>query len=577
MATSGSFTGKMAQPGVRVQLLWEQTKNQSNGTSTITFKLQMANDTTAYIGSAGSWEVHVGSADKGISTNNTNLSANKAWADVGNSVNFTVPHNSDGTKTISVSVVDHGTSNPAPIKISKLSKDVVLDPLHTACSIGSITPGTIDFDSSAAISILNGNEGVYLKLTMALGEASVSYNLPGNSIQATFTLPTAWQAQMGTETRKQGTATLATYSDSARTQMIGTPHAMVWYANVSGSAVTVDAGWVMLYPYQPSEISTWTSIFVARHSKVRAVFDVNKIHCPSGVTIQEYSITYEGIKHYSSNSNFVSGSVINGSGYVPVTVAIKDSQLQTISDTITLNVAEYLPPVLTDVEILRWDNAAGEAVDGAPWIRVRANATYTQIGDNSVSIAAQYRVAGTSWGDTWTPLTVPSGGTIPDALLGGGALDSSTTYEARIRAVDALSTVYRTGTAPSEAVTFNALDGNAGVAFGRMASSNKAGWIDSRWSIHTDGVVEASQGFVGFDVRVGTISLTNGSGVTTQSVLFNEAMDGTPVVVLSNAYGVRALVQNVTDSGFDVQYDQSSVFATLSIGYIAIYWGIGNA
>ena len=101
MASSGSFSGSIRDGHYKIRVDWSQTKNVSDNTSTITCKMYLVNDWSLSINSRSTNTTTIAGTKKTY----TSPSISSTGTHLLGTVSHTVTHDSDGSKSISMSSV----------------------------------------------------------------------------------------------------------------------------------------------------------------------------------------------------------------------------------------------------------------------------------------------------------------------------------------------------------------------------------------------------------------------------------------------------------------------------------------
>lgn len=393
MALSGknekNFTNNSA---LKLILEWSATQNIANNTSTVTAKLILK-------GNYSYSTVQTGTVQKPVSiTINGNKKSGTSRIDIvgtGQKTllthSVTISHNSDGTKSFSLSAT--------------------LDPQITwhggwvgSTSVsGSHTLNTIPRASSMSVSPSTQNYGgtVTFKITRASSSFThtIRYNFNGNSgtivskttaTSYSWTIPASFMSYIPNGTSSYGTIYVDTFSGSTK---VGEKNIRLNTSVPSNIKPTIGS-------ISIAETNTAVTGVLGAQSGTggtylqalsRIKFTVNGAAGSYSSTIKSTKITFNGS---SWNATTATTGAINKTGTITVTATVTDSRGRTNSLSANINVTSYSPPVLTTASVTRNDNGFGTTVS------VKRIGTFTQVASkNKISLFFEYRTssASTTW------------------------------------------------------------------------------------------------------------------------------------------------------------------------------------
>ena len=235
--------------------------------------------------------------------------------------------------------------------------------------------------------------------------------------------------------------------------------------------------------------------------------------CVQGLSRLRYTVTAQAhlfavirsctFSFAGQNLNDMSGTTgtIGMSGMLTPTAKVTDSNgMRTTVNGETVRVYPYNAPRIRSSFAWRCDSEGNE-VDGGAYLRVLCSAECSALdGRNAVTTRVRYRPAGGVYGG-YIPLQNGVETTI------GGGLDSHTSYEVEINAVDTVGqerTIrYLSSTA---AVAFHLRDGGNGAAFGKYAERDA---LECAWDASFSGDVAVAGGLSAQTLRVGNKTLVD--------------------------------------------------------------------
>lgn len=281
------------------------------------------------------------------------------------------------------------------------------------------------------------------------------------------TVPRAWFDSFANVTTISATATVTTYNGGTA---VGTASAAVTITADDGMRPQISEGWATAAPYNIGAVAGLTG-YIAGYSQAEISFDAAKLTQAAGAALASVTVT-------------CSGAVVTAAPYrtpilldaADVVCAATDSRGRTATQTIRIEPMAYVPPTLSQVQILRCTAAGVEAEDGN-YYSAKATATFSALGgQNTLTLTAAHKIQGGVYG-TETPLTSGEAAII-------GTISPDSTYQVRITATDALgNTTVSVASLPTRqwALKFRA-DG-LGAAFGKAPEHSKALEIPADWQI----------------------------------------------------------------------------------------------
>ena len=377
----------------------ENSTNVANNTSSLTV--------TAYIGrssSAGSSYMYgasiscpvsvTGCSNQTISYNNsgTVTIAGGGWLNIG-SKTFTVPHNSDGSKSVTISASFSNNVSPSS---GSASGSMNLTKIPRASSV-SCTNANIG--SNATINIARYSNSFTHTLTYSFGNLTGTIATKTTSTSISWTIPTTFYAKIPNNNSGIGTITCTTYSGNTN---IGSKSCSFTAYVTNSNPIFSD------FEYEDVNATTLaltgnSNTIIKSYSKIRAtVSTTNKATAQNSATMSYYQL--ENTKGtYSSDSDVVI-EVANFSN-VKVNVSAVDSRgnVTTVSKTIS-NFIDYSSIVKDSLTLTRSNNGVGKFVT-ATFNGVFWNDDFGDV-TNSLSISYFYKkTTETNWTTGTTSIT----------------------------------------------------------------------------------------------------------------------------------------------------------------------------
>lgn len=331
---------------------------------------------------------------------------------------LTIPHNSDGSKSFTISAVSgwiyyNGDYYGA-------AKSFTLPTIPRASSVSC---STADIGSNATISISRASSSFTHTLSYAFGDLTGTIATKTSSTSVSWTIPTTFYAKIPNAKSGTGTITCDTYNGSTKigsktcsfTATVSesaskpTLSPTVVDNNSTTTALTGDSSKFIKY-YSNASVSTGAS---ARNS---ATLKSQKITC--------------GAKSISSASGTIN-KVESGS----FTFSATDSRGYTTTQTVNKTLIEY-------IKLTCSLNAGAPTTAGVATLKISGNYWNGTFGavENTLTVQYRYKTQGGSYG-AWTTISATKSNNTYNATATISGLDYQTTYVFQARAVDKLITI----------------------------------------------------------------------------------------------------------------------------------------
>lgn len=304
----------------------------------------------------------------------------------------TIPHNADGSKTISVSASFSGSNSGyyAPITGS-CSGTVKLTTIPRASSISIDSPSiecgnTININGSSAsknfthkiYATWNGRKSELV--TIASGTTTPSFS---------YTIPTAWEKDLPNSTSGIATFTLETFSGSTS---VGSKSVNATIKVRSSVVPSIDN----IKVTDANSVCAGIGQIVQSQSRLKFAITYSGAQ---GSTVTSVSTKFEGQTY--NGSSFTTG-IVQGSGSISYTTTIYDSRGRSSQVSGKVTVSAYSSPSLTNVSAKRSDSSyVVDEVNGT-YALLHFKVGFTSLSNKNVtSFYIQYRASGTS---SWTKI-----------------------------------------------------------------------------------------------------------------------------------------------------------------------------
>lgn len=605
---SGVIVGSTNISGLGARLKWRSTPDRTNNTSTLTLILELNNNSSQTWQMSGTWHFSVDGGTPIDRSDTVTIPQNSGWVEAVGKGGIVIQHGSDGSKVVSLAV--SGGWQGMSTSISGSADLGTIAPVVSPITVDSVSPLEIRARETLSIAFTRPAGTVYADLWLSLRSSSVTISLDSATSPYTWTLPAGWVSGMASGSREWATARIITYEDSAHTVEAGRSE-RIWYAVAEALPPSPETGWLAIYPrYVGASAPTgWDNavysdpapgspgVLLSGVCGLRVVIDDNQIS--DIIDWAETSVTVAGVRYYFSSTGVtgiyaaLTGALTAG-GTITAAVTLVTMGGGRYSEQVDVDCIAYTAPSLLSPSAFR-STSAGVADDNGGYIYAAAAALHTTITRgvqdiNAASLQLRYKLTTGSWPvtDTWEDLT-PTGEEFPNHTGQEVPLSADSAYDVQIRAKDGLGIASTWSTIiPARAVFLHALTGNTGVGLGRR-SGKGAGWLDTAWSIHSDGDGEflgdlrvtgnifAGGGLPGLQIRTGQVSLIQS---VEETVVWTTPMTGAPVVLIANQQVVVASLTLTTDTvggatvytGFKATGAYGSA-GSETVKYLALYWG----
>lgn len=491
MASSGSFSGSIHSGHYVLRVDWTQTKNISANTSTVTAKAYLVND----------WSLSIyGRSDNSITINGTaqiyeSSAVNGTGTHLLGTVTQTVNHNSDGTKSLTMSAVFYirATLSGTYYESITASANITLDSIARASSVS--TPNAT-MGSATAIAISRASSSFTHTLTYTFGTADGTIATKTTSTSVSWTPPLSLASQIPKAVTGTCTVTCTTYNGSTKIGSKTCTLTLTVPASIKPTITSLTAARV-----DGAVPGTW-GIYVQTKSK--ATLTINGAAGSYGSTISSYSITGGG--YTSTASSFTTG-FLNTSGTVTFTATVTDSRGRvSAAATVSISVVAYSPPSFASYLSQRC-LSNGTVNDDGTYIRGLVSYSYASCSSkNTITRATYYKKASDT---AWTNANAAfSSGTA--FTFGGGNISTETSYDIKYTLTDAFTTIAIQDIVSTAAVVMDFKRGGKGVAVGKVSEKDNTFEVAEDWDVRVYGKLlkDYIQSFIKTLYPVGSIYMS---------------------------------------------------------------------
>lgn len=434
--------------GWQLRLDYSSAQNQAKNQSTITLDLWIY-DGTGYSQNESSNEAYY--ILQGTKVWHPYYYSSTGWYKLG-SRTITVDHNSDGSKTVTLSASwDCGFDSAYTPRTLSVSGSVTLPTIPRAATLsyGSMTMGT-----AATIKITPPVSGATSTITYKFGSASGTIVTKTSAASVSWTPPTSLAAQIPNSASGTGTLTVETYSGSTKlgsrayTVTISVPSTMTPTLTVALS--------------DPTGRADTYGGYIQSKSRLKVELTAAGVQ---GSTIKSYAIKVGDI--LSATSDTATSGYLPASGSLTVTASATDSRGRTKTVTQTVTVTPYVSPTISALAVVRCKANGTEDPTGAYAKATFSGAITALGGKNTATYRVETRETGT---ETWsTVATAAAGQYSPTDVSVVFAAAANKKYDVRMVAVDAFESLASSNRfLPAAYTSMHIADSMGSVGIGRL-------------------------------------------------------------------------------------------------------------
>lgn len=429
-----------------------------DNTSTLAYSLVVNSNNYSYSDYETGWRIYINGnrvSYRSYSGNYTSLSSHSSITLASGTT--TVPHDNDGTKTVSVSAyadIALGSYGPGDMSTSG-TLTLTNIPRSSTLTIPSLVVG-----SAATLTVTAASASFTHEISYSFHDLSGTIaTLAAGVTTASWTVPTTFYAKMPNAVSDTVNITIQTLNN-------GVPIGSRTY----NATVTIDAS---IKPTAPSVTLTpvnsnyWINsqgLYVGGYSRVKVQSSAT---AGTGASMASYTISGA----FSGTGAEVTSGVLT-EGVKSITVTATDTRGRATATTSTITFLEYSPPSLT-ISAERGEYAGGVWTADVNGDHIRVNVL------PSLSLSNE--------GNTPT-ITAQVGGTYPDVISGNDYIwtstNATTTYNVSVSVTDSVgNSATRTASIPTIEVPFNVNVDLPGAAFGMISQTAEVVEIGPAWAM----------------------------------------------------------------------------------------------
>lgn len=452
-ATSGTIQNAF-RTGYKVQILWKiNSQNVANNTSNVTVNVQLVSTGSQYtINSSATKNGSVTiNGTKYTFTFNAGLSGNQTKTV--HTRTLDVPHNSDGTKSLSIS-----TTLGINVTLSgtywgdvSASGTAALNTIPRTSSF-TLSASSLDAGKTLTININRASNSFIHHVFYSFGNYRETISLNATT-SASYTIPLEHLNAIPNATSGIGTISVDTYANNnyigstSKNFTVNVPSNIIPTLNSLSSQVVANGADVS-YGYVKG--------------KSKAKLTINGATGKYGSTIKSYSISGGGFS--SSDPSFTTGG-LTSAGNITFTATVTDSRgRRSEAKTVTISVLDYNNPTIDKFSVVRCDSNGTVNEDGT-CLKVYAKYSYTNLNNlNKISSKIKYKKSSASnWIDAGS---IQSGANL---IIGNNTITTNSAYNVALTISDSLVGIEKVVDVPTAFVTLDFKKGGKGIAIGKMS------------------------------------------------------------------------------------------------------------
>lgn len=425
----------------------QNSQNITKNTSNVTVKLTASWTYGSYNQAKKSGWVKI-DGTKYEFTSSFNYNATTNGSQVIYTTSVDIPHNSDGTKTLSCSA-SYTTGVSSGIITASTSKKLTTIPRKSTLSVAN---GTLD--TAQTLTVTRQSNSFTHTIVASCGSDSTTICTKSTSTSVSFTPPISWANQNLTGTLVSVTYKITTYNGDTNigsntyTKTCSIPSSVKPSVNISIS--------------DPTGYSSTYGVAIKGKSTLQIVLSTT---LGGGSPINTYLITANG-------ESYTTASVVTGtlktSGTMIIDATVTDKRGRTDKATTSIQVLDYTAPIITSLSVRRC-NQDGTENDQGVYIKVIFSGSVTSLNNsNSAKWAIETKKTSESSYTSYPITSLNDSYSVTDYTYIFAA-DTGSSYDVRIHVTDNFEELYRT-TAASTALTIMHYKSNGkGMAVGKIS------------------------------------------------------------------------------------------------------------
>lgn len=473
MASSGSFSGSIHGGHYVLRVDWSQAKDITNNRSTITAKMVLANDYTLYISGRTDNTCTIDGQSGVYSSPAVETTGSHTLG----TVSKVVSHNSDGSKSITISAVFYIRATISGTYYDKItaSASITLDSIPRTSSVSA---SSVDLGTATTITISRASSSFTHTLTYAFSGTSGTIASKTTATQLSWIPPLSLASTIPNAESALCTITCTTY---LRNTWIGSKSTSIRLsvpASILPSIGSLSANRV------EGDVPTIWEGYI--QSKTRATLQIQNAAGSYGSTIRAYQIEGDG---FFANAQTLTTGYLSHSGTVTFTATVTDSRGRTSKTaSVSINITPYFKPFFTSSETHRTD-AAGVAKNDGTYLTALNSFYFASCdGLNQVTTATYYKKLSDA---TWTNASASFSKGV-DFTYGGGQISTEDSYEVKYVVTDFFTSVSFVESVSTAAVVMDFKQGGNALAIGKVSEYDTTFEVAPDWDVRVYGMLLSS-------------------------------------------------------------------------------------
>lgn len=378
-----------------------------------------------------------------------------------------IPHNDDGTKTLTCSAwIDHNSVDSSEQSYSQELTTIARASQPSLVTYPNTTQNIGDFGEEFSIHMNTASQSFTHTVRYEYGNRSGTI-ATGVVNGTTWAVPLEFMNDIPNDTSGSGRIYVDTYSGSTK---VGTKY--------TGFTATV-----------PASVKPRCTIQVLDNTNIQATYGnlvkgLSKLYVKTnfygsyGSTVEKYNVTANGVRY--DQEEIVTG-VLTKAGTTTIEATVTDSRKRT-SDKASASFAvlDYAQPKITALSVHRC-NKDGTANDRGEYVEVLFSGEVTPLSNkNTATYTVQYKKTSAT---SWTNLGTDANGKTPNALANKYAVsnesyifqaDGSSSYDVEVTVRDNHNSDTRPTSASTAFTLMNFHPSGSAVRFGGVAEENNS-------------------------------------------------------------------------------------------------------
>ena len=379
-----------------------------------------------------------------------------------------IPHNSDGSKTFSVSAFTGWLYSDHNYSASEAS--YTLPSIARASSL-TASNGTLGVSQTLKINRKSTSFRHILRRTVGSSDTNVLIGKSQNVVSYDWEPSLSWASYNKSGNKISCKLELETYTSSSASSPIGTVSKNITLT-IPENSYTKPTVSIAVAPKNPSSFpDALSSLYIQGKSKAEVTCTASPKY---NATISEYTVS-AGTLSKKGSSAAQTTDYLQTAGSIPVTAKVKDSRGfygKTAAAT-NITVLPYSKPTIVPVDgqskiICERSDANGASSRSGTYLRIRAKAVYSSLDSkNTCKMQYRYKIESGAW-SAWFDLTSANG--VVDTTINLN-LSAQSAYTVELRAADSIeNSVSFPFKIPTDTVNLHLRAGGKGIGIGRYCA-----------------------------------------------------------------------------------------------------------